>query len=265
MQQIESLIDDLHLTDLKNELHPSIFDENDDYDMLIVRLPMIQEDLEVVSLGFIITKNTSYLYNSMEKRFEELDNRFDGPYKKIDLLLDKLLKSFISYQDKISDMEESLYEGTVKGNFMTQWLTLKRDILRIERIMLRTSTVMHNMINYYEKKEDFPINQYVDIHEHCERISRAATLQLSKLDYLYSFYNTRTNEKMNRLIFLLTIISAIFLPLNLIVGFFGMNTSGLPFTEGANGTLSVVVGLGFLVAATTLVVLLWRHRIEQSE
>ncbi len=262
MQQIDQQIDQLHLEDLRNKLHPSIFDENDEYDMLIVRLPVIKEELESISLGFIFTQASSYQYNIIENNFEELDNRFEGPHKKIDIFLDKLLKSFNSYQDQISDMEESLYEDTAKINFMTQWLGLKRDILRIERIMLRTAGVMQDMINYYEQVEGFPINHYVDIHEHCERILRSATLQLSKLDYLYSFYNARTNEKMNRLIFLLTIISAIFLPLNLIVGFFGMNTSGLPFTEGANGTLNVIVGLGFLITATSLGVLLWRRRIE---
>lgn len=265
MQQVEQLVDTLHLEDLRNRLHPSIFDENDDYDMLIVRLPVIDKDLEVISLGFIITKDASYLFNSVKNRLEDLESRFDGPHHKIDTLLDKLLKSFHSYQDQISDMEETLYEGTVKTNFMTQWLTLKRDILRIERIMFRTSAVMQDMINYYETDENFPMNHYIDIHEHCERILRSSTLQLSKLDYLYNFYNTRTNEKMNRLIFLLTIISAIFLPLNLIVGFFGMNTSGLPFTEGANGTLSVVMGLVLLLVTTSLGVLLWRRKIEYSE
>ncbi len=265
MEHIEQQIDSLHLEDLRNGSHPSIFDGNDDYDMLIVRLPNVSNDLEIISLGFIITNSSSYLYNSTTNRLDELDSRFNGPHNKIDTLLDKLLKSFNSYQDQISDMEESLYEDTTKNNFMTQWLTLKRDILRVERIMLRASTVVQDMINYYETDENFPMNHYVDIHEHCERILRSATLQLSKLDYLYSFYNTRTNEKMNRLIFLLTIISAIFLPLNLIVGFFGMNTSGLPFTEGANGTLKVIVGLGFLIAATSLGVLLWRRKIEHSE
>jgi magnesium transporter len=265
MQKIEHIVDKLHLEDLNNKLHPSIFDENDDYDMLIVRLPIIGENLEVLSLGFIITKDSSYLYNSAKHSLENLNTRFDGPHNVIDLMLDKLLKSFIRYQDQISDMEESLYEDTAKTNFMTQWLTLKRDILRIERIMLRASTVMNDMINYYQQNNDFPINHYVDIHEHCERILRSATLHLSKLDYLYNFYNTRTNEKMNRLIFLLTIISAIFLPLNLIVGFFGMNTSGLPFTQGESGTLNVIIGLTFLVTVTSLVVLLWRRRIEHSE
>ena len=265
MDGIEEQLDHLHLEDLHNSSHPSIFDENSDYDMLIVRLPIIRDSLDVVSLGFIITQENSYLFNTTDDKLEVLTIRFDGPYKTIDVLLDKLLKSLNKNEDKICDMEESLYEDSVHKSFMTHWLDLKRDLLRIERIMSRTSTVMNSMIAHYEEVKDFPINHYVDIHEHCERIVRSASLQLSKLDYLYSFYNTRTNEKMNRLIFLLTIISAIFLPLNLIVGFFGMNTSGLPFTEGINGTLNVVGSLGVLMVIATLTVFLWRRKIEHSK
>ena len=263
MEHIEEQLDHLHLEDLRNRSHPSIFDENDAYDMLIVRLPIIKEELESISLGFIFTLDKSYQYNVINNSLEELDNRFESPYLTIDSLLDELLKSFTKYQDQISDMEESLYTDSIEASFMTQWLGLKRDIFRIERIMLRTSDVMNNMIVFYDSVEGFPINHYVDIHEHCERVLRSASLQLSKLDYLYNFYNTRTNEKMNRLIFILTIISAIFLPLNLVVGFFGMNTSGLPFTEGNNGTLSVIVTLGLLTVVTSLTILLWRRKIER--
>jgi len=264
MENIEEQLDHLHLEDLRNRSHPSIFDENNDYDMLIVRLPAIKDVLEGISLGFIITKKDSYFYNTTDNRLELLSGRFDGPYKHIDTLLDKLLESLNAYEDNIGDMEESLYEDSAKKSFMTHWLDLKRDLLRVERIMSRTSTVMMNMINDYEKVDDFPMNNYVDIHEHCERIVRSAALQLSKLDYLYSFYNTRTNEKMNRLIFFLTIISAIFLPLNLVVGFFGMNTSGLPFTDGASGTLSVILAMGSLMAITSLLVFAWRRSIEKQ-
>ena len=93
---------------------------------------------------------------------------------------------------------------------------------------------------------------------------RSAALQLTKLDYLYNFYNVRTNEKMNRLIYLLTIISAVFLPLNLAVGFFGMNTGGLPFTEGSSGTLNAVLLMGSLILMTSAVFYLWRSRVEKS-
>ena len=96
-------------------------------------------------------------------------------------------------------------------------------------------------------------------------LHRATTLQLTKLDYLYNFHTTRTNEKMNRLIFILTMISAIFLPLNLLVGFFGMNTGGLPFSQSTNGTLYVVFSMGVLMIIATIVIFVWRQKIERSE
>ena len=260
MQAIEKQIDQLHMEDLRNRLHPSIFDENDEYDMLIVRLPIIREKFDSISLGFIITPEKSYQYNISNDTLDELQSRFESPYQTIDTLLDHLLKAFTKYQEDISEMEESLYTDNIETDYMAQWMDLKRDILRVERIMLRTSTVMNNMIDFYESTEGFPINHYVDIHEHCERILRSASLQLSKLDYLYNFYNTRTNEKMNRLIFILTIISAIFLPLNLVVGFFGMNTSGLPFTEGNSGTFSVIATLGVLSVISSFTFILWRNK-----
>jgi len=64
---------------------------------------------------------------------------------------------------------------------------------------------------------------------------------VEKLDYLYEFYKTKQDEKMNHIMFILTIISAIFLPLTLVTGFFGMNTGGLPFVTDPNGTIKAVV------------------------
>ncbi|QFR48405.1 magnesium transporter [Sulfurimonas lithotrophica] len=263
MQNIENLIDSLHLEDLKNQLHPSIFDENDDYDMLIIRIPVIAKELGTKSFGFIITKEKSYFFNKTQNNFEELKSRFEEPYKLLDKNIDKMLKSFINYQDRISEIEELLYENKIKENFMNVWLELKLEILKIERILLKTSNTIENFIDYYEHDETFPINHYMDLHEHIERTMRSATLQLSKLDYLYSFYNAKSNDKMNKMIYILTIISAIFLPLNLIVGFFGMNTSSLPFTGGTSGTLYAVSIMGALVLITAFLVQFWRKKIEK--
>lgn len=263
MDNIEQLIDTLHLEDLNNELHPSYFDENEGYDMLIIRLPVISEVFEVKSIGFIITPKTSYLYNKKEKKFEDLGNCFEGPYKIIDQITDELLKSFSKYQEMVSDMEEALYTNKKMDDFMTMWLELKKYILRIERVLLRASSTVSALIKKYEESEIFPTNHYFDLHEHMERIMRSGTLHLAKLDYLYSFYNTRTNEKMNSLIYTLTIISAIFLPLNLAVGFFGMNTSGLPFTEGDFGTASAAGLMVSLMLITSMIVYLFYKKVKQ--
>ncbi|MCK9455002.1 MAG: CorA family divalent cation transporter [Sulfurimonas sp.] len=260
MSNIHSIVDNLHLEDLQNETHPSIFDENDNYDMLILRLPLILDELKMTSIGFIITSKESYLYNRDEKKFETLQSRFEAPYKILDGMIDELLKSFEKYIDSIADIEEALYLNKTKNSFMNKWLHLKRNIVRIERVLMHASSTMDGAIKHYEKDDDFPINHYIDLHGHIERVLRSASLQLSKLDYLYTFYSARTNEKMNTLIYNLTIISAIFLPLNLIVGFFGMNTSGLPFTEGTSGTTGVMILTLFLFFITAGIIGFIRKR-----
>ena len=261
MENFEHLIDNLHLEDFRNISHPSIFDDNEEYDMLIVRLPVITEKLDATSVGFLLTDKNSYTYNKDTNTFEELSSRFEGPYKIIDKLTDKVLKSFINYQEKIADMEELLYKGNIKENFMHEWLSLKLDISRIERILLRTVNTVDDFMQHYKSLEDFPINNYVDIHEHLDRTMRSAVLQLSKLDDLYSFYSAKSNEKMNRLIYVLTIISAIFLPLNLVVGFFGMNTSNLPFSQEPSGTLAAVSIMISLFIITSLGVYKWHKKV----
>jgi len=214
-------------------------------------------------LGFILTKEKSYFYNKEKKTFEEFSERFTGLYSMIDERIDKLLKAFIKYQETISDMEESLYSNNVDDSFLNNWLAIKLEILRIERVLLRATNTMDTFIEQYKDTAAFPINHYTDVHEHIERIMRSATLQLSKLDYLYSFYNAKSNDKINKMIYILTIISAIFLPLNLVVGFFGMNTSDLPFAQGTYGTFFVILLMLSLGIVTFSAVAFWRKKVEK--
>jgi magnesium transporter len=260
MNDIHNLVERLHLEDLKNASHPSAFDENDKYDMLILRLPTVEQDLDAISIGFIITHDKSYLYDRDKDVFIELQNRFEAPYEILDKMIDEILNSFELYLDLIVDMEEELYLSKTKKSFMKQWLKLKHNIVRIERILIHASSTMNKAIGYYEESGDFPINHYIDLHEHLERTIRSATLQLSKLDYLYNFYSAQTNERMNHLIYTLTIISAVFLPLNLVVGFFGMNTSGLPFSSGTSGTTNVVALISILSVITIATINFVRKR-----
>lgn len=262
MKTINQIIDKLHLEDLINESHPSVFDDNDDYNLLIVRVPIISKELGAKSLGFIFTENNSYYYDKDKKEFKEFDNVFISPYSIIDKAVDRVLRTFSKYQENILDMEESLYANKTDNDFLHSWLEVKLEILRIERILVRTANTMDEFIDFYTNTENFPINNFMDIHEHIERTMRSAALQLSKLDYLYNFYNAKSNDKMNKMIYILTIISAIFLPLNLVVGFFGMNTTNLPFASGINGTYYASSIILALVISTSIIITIWRRKIE---
>jgi magnesium transporter len=70
----------------------------------------------------------------------------------------------------------------------------------------------------------------------------------------FSAQSNRTNDIMRTL----TVLTAIFLPLNLVTGFFGMNFEGLPLIHSGDG---VWMASGFmLVIAGTLGWFFWRKR-----
>lgn len=210
--------------------------------------------------AFILTATQSYLYDRGEKGLTPIGGRFEGPYRTLDPLLDRMLKGFAAYIDQIAELEERLYANRPGQDFMTRWLELKRDIVRAERVMLHTADTLKEVVEHYADTAGFPIDHFADLHEHADRIARSATLQLAKLDYIYNFYNARMNERMNRIIYLLTVISVIFLPLNLVVGFFGMNTGGLPFSQESSGTVSAAALMASLLLLTSIGLYLWLRR-----
>lgn len=264
MQDVLSILDDLHLKDLQNERHPSYFDINEGYNMLILRLPVYAKKLRFRSFGFVFTPSATYYYNTSKQEFEIYQSKFKESYLFINTYIDAFMKQFSTYQNQIQDMEELLYSDRDRKNFMSTWFGLKRDITRVESVLEKALDAMDDFMEHYELKHpdaNFLVNNYADLHEHLERSKHSSNLQLSKLDYIYNFYNTRTNERMNRLIYILTMISVIFLPLNLVVGFFGINTSGLPFTSGENGTAYVALSMLGLFILSFILILFWKKKV----
>ncbi len=69
----------------------------------------------------------------------------------------------------------------------------------------------------------------------------------------------RTAEETGRNLFLLSIVTAVFMPLTLITGIFGMNVAGLPGLQ--DGTAFAWVMLGMVVVGVVTLVVLRRNRI----
>ncbi len=97
-----------------------------------------------------------------------------------------------------------------------------------------------------------------DVLEHIERVlghvRRLETSAESAVQMHFSQQSNRTNNIMRTL----TVITAIFMPLNLVTGFFGMNFEGLPLIHSLRG-FWIIVGLMLLIG-TTLSLFFWRKR-----
>ena len=97
-----------------------------------------------------------------------------------------------------------------------------------------------------------------DVLEHIERVvhhvRRLEQSVETAVQMHFSVQGSRTNDIMRTL----TVLTAIFLPLNLITGFFGMNFDGLPLIHKQAGIWWAIGTM--VVVAIALVVVFWRKR-----
>jgi Mg2+ and Co2+ transporter CorA len=67
---------------------------------------------------------------------------------------------------------------------------------------------------------------------------------------LHDEISAKLTEQTNRQLYVLSILSALFLPPTLVVGIFGMNTKGLPLTENPDG---FTIAMAFCMLSGALV------------
>ena len=91
-----------------------------------------------------------------------------------------------------------------------------------------------------------------DIIEHIERVVHHARRLEQSAETVVQIYFSAQSNRTNDIMRTLTALTAVFLPLNLITGFFGMNFEFMPVIHHANGfwwTLAIMVLIAGVVAA----------------
>lgn len=254
----ESSLNKLHLEDIKNPNHPSVFFNHVEYKILIYRLfENLDDILDVKSHSFVLDEDENiYSYNKENGQLSKMDD-YNAFYDLLDSMVDKGMKKVEMNVEQIEELEENIYDDS---DAIQTWFALKKEMVRIERILsqaikthsefIKNSTIIQN--------DSKLLTGFEDIEEHLNRIFRSCSVNISKLDSIYSLYTTLASEKMNKTMFSLTVISAIFLPINLIVGFFGMNTEGLYFSGNPNGTIFVTTIMATILVSLSVIFFLKR-------
>lgn len=97
-----------------------------------------------------------------------------------------------------------------------------------------------------------------DVLEHIERVLTHARRLETSAETAVQMHFSAQSHRTNNIMRTLTVLTAIFLPLNLVTGFFGMNFDRLPLIHSNTG-IWVVVGL-LIVTGFALSIFFWRKR-----
>jgi magnesium transporter len=148
-------------------------------------------------------------------------------------LLDMLVATYMPVVDAIDDtidrLEDDLLTRPTRATLNTL-LSLKRVALQLRRVIAPQRDVLNKLArDEYVMIDPQDRVYYRDVYDQLVRLGdineSLRDLMSGALDTYLSVTSNRTNEVMK----ILTVLSALFLPMTVITGFFGMNFTTIPF------------------------------------
>jgi len=171
----------------------------------------------------------------------------------VDTLIDNVLPTIDRMTEVSADIEEEIIQNPQKTT-LEAIMKLKRSTLQIHRVMVPQRDVLSRL-----SRGDFPIIRkgtqifYRDIYDHIIRISDLNQTNRDIADNALSTYLSSIANRQNEVMKVLTIVAAVFLPLSLLAGIYGMNFENMPELEWPWGYFAVLGIMAFVIAG-----LIWR-------
>ncbi|HCT64871.1 MAG TPA: hypothetical protein DIC60_06365 [Lachnospiraceae bacterium] len=206
-------------------------------------------------MAFIIKKNKFILVKlidddgSCKQMFEDAIGRFNqntSLEKIIFGVLEKLLvngnKSIETTEKKIITMEQNLVNGKINQGLNRNIFNLRKDLSVIknyyEQLFDIGVQLQENGNDLFEEKELKYFSIFANKAEHlCNNTQEL----YNDLIHLREALDASLNYSLNKIMNIFTVVTTIFLPLTLIVGWYGMNFKYMPELNWKYGYLGVII------------------------
>jgi magnesium transporter len=178
-------------------------------------------------------------------------------YSVLDLLVDQHFPLLESIEEHMDSLHEEIFSNPSQ-DLLSELLNLKRDL----NVLRRQTLPQRDLFNQISRGETKFIQQphliyFRDLYDHMFRIGESIDserdLATSTMEAYLSVIANRTNEIMK----VLTVFSAIMLPLTLIAGIYGMNFVHMPELQWHYG---YGFALGLMAIVTAIMLYLFRRR-----
>lgn len=188
---------------------------------------------------------------------------FESTVELLSLLLEKqaqvLLEIVRQSNIHVDDIEDKLLANRISIS-RRELGNLRRVLVRLQRLLAPEPEALFRTLNHsgdwISDGDRQKLSQAAE--EFSSTINNTASL-VERVKLLQDELSALVNEQTNRSLYVLTIVTVLALPINIVAGLLGMNVGGIPLENNADGFLSVVVILSFLTG-TLLYFSLLRHR-----
>ena len=304
---------DLHLKDLGNRAHPSLYDYTSIYDLVIFRRLATDTEVRVElgetqaahrtdlssfsrirtrALGFVVfdrllitlhpagcfaarTFIERYLKDAIQSEVLSASARSRLPSSAADLMLRMLNLVVDSYLElrKVLSAELDQWQQTLLAPHRhadADWaalMTARNALHMLQDLCEEQNDAMQEWLDAQREQpppwmsqaeRDSLLARARDVVEHIQRVTHHVHRMEQSAETAVQIHFSAVGNRTNDIMRTLTALTAIFLPLNLIAGIFGMNFELLPLTHQATGFWWTLSAMGFI--AVLLGVVFWRKR-----
>lgn len=268
-------LDTLCVDNIFSETKRAKVEEYDDYMFFSIKsaLPSENEEELIISDQITFVLSHDYLISFQEKSsdyFTQIRNRITKNKglirkKSTDFLLFRMLEAIIDnyfnviekISEKINEIDQKIHISDDKS-IITEIELEKRKLIELRKIAIPMRDITVQLENaetpfIHDNNEHY----FVNLKFLCESVLEEIDANKQILDGMVNLYYAAQGQRMNEIMKILTVVSAIFIPLTFIAGVYGMNFLNMPELKYTYGYYTVV-GVMFLIGLI-LLIFFWRR------
>ncbi len=168
----------------------------------------------------------------------------------------RYLESILAFEPSLNELEDAMQEKP-NDEVMRELISYQSRLRKLKRIFSYHEKLVTNLLKEIPQRlidEDGDIEHALqDLFERCERLHGLCTMYYEICGDLINGYLSISSHQLNNTMRVLTVITAIFVPLTFIAGVYGMNFDNMPelrmqygyfYTLG--GMLMIATGFGIV-------------------
>ena len=265
----------LAIQDAQRERHPPKLEEFDHFTFLLYRgLKRFDVGLNVdhVQASFFVGTNFLVTYrNDTAAAIEhwwQLDADLKQHLKKPAMLLTRILNmsvnryldGVLSLENELSLLEDSMLQSP-SDSIMHDLVIYRSRLRKLNRIFNYHEKIVRRVMKESTGElnmEDLPLYHAMqDVYDKCERLSSLGAMFYDQCGDLVEGHLSLTSHQLNKTMQALTVITAIFVPLGLLAGIYGMNFDHMPELHSQNGYFIL---LGVMATVAFVLLLAFKRR-----
>jgi magnesium transporter len=237
-------LDPLVIEDILNTAMRPKFEDLDDYLFFSLKMIRIDEKEEIINeqLSLILGKNWILSIDANEKDiFSKYRGRLKSGkgitrgkqadfvfYRLIDIVVDNYFYLTEYLDDQIEKLEEKTIENSDK-NIASEIYKLKKKVSDIKKSIFPLREAVSAIIRSDSDLIDETNGKFFkDLYDHVVQLNDTIETQRETINDFLNLYMAGVSNKMNDVMKVLTMFSAVFIPLTFIAGLYGMNFDNIP-------------------------------------